>query len=245
MSKSNPLSRRSFLGVCAATVALLSGSRPAAGTPIQAFKTIRLVDRDGRPLLYSDLTEGVAYVFHYPFVSTPCFLIRLDRPVVGGVTLLREDKTPYQWPGGVGPDHNLVAYSAICAHRMTHPKREITFIGYRQQSARFLDSQKQSAQRARVIYCCSEKSVYDVTQGARVLGGPAPQPLATVLLRHDGASDQILATGVAGGTLFDRFLDEYGFRLALDMGRKDIGRLAENNAEAMPLSEYSHTRVGC
>jgi len=31
----------------------------------------------------------------------------------------------------VGANHSIVAYSAICAHRLTYPTREISFISYR------------------------------------------------------------------------------------------------------------------
>jgi len=38
---------------------------------------------------------------------------------------------------GVGARHSLVAYSAICAHKLSYPTREISFISYRaEKSAR-------------------------------------------------------------------------------------------------------------
>jgi len=42
-----------------------------------------------------------------------------------------------------------------------------------------------------VIHCCSEHSQYDPAEGARVVAGPAPQPLAAILLDHDPASDAL------------------------------------------------------
>ena len=49
-----------------------------------------------------------------------------------------------------------------------------------------------------MIHCCSEHSEYDPATGARVLGGPAPQPLSAILLEHDKSNDYLYAVGTLG-----------------------------------------------
>src|SRR6185436_1402830 len=102
------------------------------------------------------------------------------------------------WPGGVGPRGSIVAYSAICAHKLTYPTRDISFISYR--------AEKTVGNKfANVIHCCSEHSQYDPAAGARVVAGPAPQPLAAILLEHDAGTDEIYAVGTLGGEMFNEF----------------------------------------
>jgi hypothetical protein len=69
-----------------------------------------------------------------------------------------------------------------------------------------------------MIHCCSEHSKYDPAAGARVMGGPAPQPLCAILLEHDRAGDPLFATGTLGGEMFNTFFAKYDLRLALEHG---------------------------
>ena len=133
----------------------------------------------------SALEIGETYLFHYPYVSTPCFLINLGRPVQPGKQLRTRDGQRYRWQGGAGPERSIVAFSAICAHKMSHPAPTVSFINYRHDAVKFRNSQDAIEQRSGVIYCCSERSVYDPASGGRVLGGPAPQPLAAIELDYD------------------------------------------------------------
>jgi hypothetical protein len=61
---------------------------------------------------------------------------------------------------------------------MSYPTPQITFISYREKST------ASGVMRANTIYCCSEHSEYDPFAGAKVVGGPAPQPLAAILLEQ-------------------------------------------------------------
>jgi hypothetical protein len=62
-------------------------------------------------------------------------------------------------------------------------------------------------------------------KGARVVSGPAPQPLAAILLEYDAAQDALFALGTVGAEQFDAFFDKYRVRLALEYGE---GRAREN-----------------
>ena len=128
---------------------------------------------------------------------------------------------------------------------MTHPAKAVSFINYRHETVSFEDASEQPAQRSQVIYCCSEKSVYDPADGARVLGGPAPQPLATIALEHDEGNGEIYAIGTSGGELYQKFFDTFAFRLALEYETSDIRKPVRNVAAVVSITEYSRTQMMC
>src|SRR5207253_9953719 len=69
-----------------------------------------------------------------------------------------------------------------------------------------------------LIHCCAEHSQYDPARGAQVISGPAPQPLAAVLLSHDAKNDTLTAHGTLGGEMFEEFFRKYQAKLSLDVG---------------------------
>lgn len=233
------MERRDFVGLCTASAAALSlpGSAGAAPLVARNYRRARLVDERGEALRLSALKTGVTYVFDYPFASTPCFLIRLEKPAPGGVELRTEGGATYRWEGGVGPDKLVVAYSAICAHKLTYPTRQVSFIGYR-------NSPSPVAGPGKVITCCSDRSVYDPAAGARVVSGPAPQPLATILLEHDPKADEVFAVGTFGGEMFAEFFRKFEFRLQLEMGNR-VRSEVERTATVKELSTYSAQWAQC
>src|SRR3989442_5551345 len=203
--------RRNFMFGCAASALAVSLPAVPADASPRFYARARLVDPGGRPLKGRALAANRNFIFHYPFAGTPCFLLNLGKPTKPSAQLKTADEQTYEWPGGVGAGHSIVAYSAICAHRLTYPTREISFISYR--------GEKSAGSRfAQMITCCSEHSQYDPAEGAKVLAGPAPQPLAAILLEHDHENDGLYAVGTLGGELFNEFFSKYEFRLALDHG---------------------------
>ncbi|UCE90000.1 MAG: hypothetical protein JSW10_04030 [Pseudomonadota bacterium] len=240
--------RRNFFRLCASAAALV-GAHPHllanSAAPARRYERVRLVDTTGQPLKASQLTVGENYLFHYPYISTPSFLIDLGTSATAAASLQTESGESYQGRGGVGPSNSIVAVSALCAHRMSHPARSVSFINYRHQQVSFANSKNDTVQRERVIYCCSEKSVYDPAQGARVLGGPAPQPLAAILLDYDAAEDSLFATGTNGGEMFERFFGEFAMRLSLEFNTTDIQTPVTKTAAVLPLAEYCKTQVLC
>ena len=240
--------RRCFVKLCAAA-AVTAGANPAllaaAGTTARLYDRTALVDDDGAPITAQRLDVGRTYVFHYPYATTPCFLLDLGRPVRTAVQLSTEAGDPYVWPGGTGKDGSVVAFAAICAHKMTHPARDVSFINYRHGRVRYLDSGDRQRERDGVIYCCSEKSVYDPADGARVLGGPAKQPLATILLQSEPESGALFALGTIGGEMYDDFFEQFAFRIALEHETSDIQRPAGETSVVMGIDEYSRTIMHC
>jgi len=211
-----------------------------------SYPRARLTDARGEPLDARGLSVGETYVFHYPYISTPCFLMDLGEAVVREQELVTRDGAHYRWQGGVGPRKSIVAYSAICAHRLTYPSPQVSFIAYRHRKARFLDLQDRPKSQSGVIVCCSEHSVYDARAGARVLGGPAPQPLATIVLEYrPDEAGALYAVGARGAVLFDRFFRAFRFRLSLDYGTDQVDRLVEGRTRVLPLSEYTRNPIMC
>jgi arsenite oxidase small subunit len=244
----DPVSRRGFLKLCASTGALIAGSPSllAQATPERVPSApATLLHASGRPLRLDDLAIGDSYVFHYPYVSTPCFLIDLGKPALPQDSLEMDDGRRYRWRGGVGPRRSVVAFSAICAHRMTYPTPTVSFIHYRHEPMAFTDKDLRATQREQVIYCCSEGSVYDPAEGCRVLGGPAPQPLAAIDLEYDEQSGELRALGTYGGDMFERFFETFGFQLALQQGTENLRELSTPTTEVLPLKEYSANTNVC
>ena len=232
------MKRRDFVQICAATAAGAAVAPQAGAAPLQArlYRKVKLVDEERRALRIESLQTGANYVFDYPYEATPCFLLRLDRPVAAA-DLRTEAGAPYRWEGGIGAQKNVVAYSAICAHKLTYPTKVVSFIGYR-------DLPSPVAGPGKVITCCSDRSVYDPAAGARVVAGPAPQPLATILLEHDARANEVYAVGTFGGEMFDEFFRKYDFRLQLEMGARARAEV-DSSSVVRPLETYSTQWAKC
>lgn len=186
----------------------------AAPTPAS-----QLMRRDGPALTPADLEPDKAWVFGYPFVATPCFLVR------------------------TAASDRILAFSAICTHKMTHPSRPISHIAYRDEPVVFFDSDGQRQERAGLISCCSERSVYDPEEDAAVLSGPAPMPLARIGLEI--SDDRIVAVSSTGGEFYERFLDAFGFRLAMEHGISDVRQRAAATSVAEPADVFSNQTIRC
>lgn len=242
------MKRRDFVKVCAAT-SLLVHQRPsllAASEATPEFHArAKLVDPHGEPIRAGDLEPHANYLFHYPYRATPCFLLNLGRATDVEVSLTTAKGEEYLWKGGVGPERSIVAYAAICAHRMSYPTRDVNFISYRRGEVALNDGQSGQT-TSDVIKCCMEYSVYDPARGATVISGPASQPLTGILLEHDEDSGELSAVGVIGGTLFRQFFEKYSTRLELAYDNLDNARApVEDRAVVQPLSEYSDNNVTC
>ena len=233
------MERRQFLGTCAVLSGTggLSALTALADTATRFYERTALVDSYGAPLRVRGVKDETNYVFQYPFVGTPCFLLKLDRPVETSATLKREDGSTYEWRGGVGPGRAIVAFSAICAHKLAYPTREVSFIRYQRDAS--------ATSGPRVIHCCADHSVYDPAEGARVVSGPAPQPLAAILLEHDPADDGIHAIGTVGAEQFDAFFDKYKAKLALEYGESRARRSVGDTTTVRELSNYCRTTIQC
>ena len=234
------MQRREFIKICAAGTAVgFEQALAAGGLRPRFYSRVLLVDESSQPLRTASLAAGRNYIFHYPYTATPCFLLNLGKPTPQAVTLKTENGVSYEWPGGVGPGRAIVGYSAICAHRMSYPTRQISFISYRDRAG------PSRLTRSNVIHCCSEHSEYDPTTGARVVGGPAPQPLAAILLEHDPKTDGLYAVGTLGGEVYEAFFAKFEFKLALEYGAGRAQQVISGKTIVSELTHYCKQQVQC
>ncbi len=220
---------------CVASAWLASSALPAvAAGEVQRHPRSLLVDPQGRPWRASQVKQGEAFLFNYPYTASPVFLFAFEREVKPA-ELVTEGKLRYAAPAGVGANKSIVAFSAICAHKLMYPTAAISFIGLRSGGR---------GEPSHVIHCCGDNSRYDPLQGARVIDGPAPQPLAAVLLEWDAGSDHLHAVGTRGGEMFDAFFEKYAAKLQLETGsgqRKPSGA----TAVVQPAASYSRQWRSC
>ncbi|MGE0350988.1 (2Fe-2S)-binding protein [Hydrogenophaga sp.] len=239
------MDRREFVEACAlggggSLAAMLAVQAWAADARPRAYARVPLLDELGQPLKAASLRPQTNYVFHYPFEATPVFLLELGKPALA-TQLLTRDKQRYQWPGGVGPGRSLVAFSAICAHKLVYPTRELSFISFRKGGV--LNPQTPD-KGDDLIHCCADHSQYDPARGAQVLGGPAEQPLCAVLLEHDAKTDTLAATGTLGGELFDDFFRKYEMKLSLEVGPR-ARHTVSSPAVVRELARFCRNPVRC
>jgi len=238
------MQRRQFLSACAAIagasgvggVNVNAGAEGTSATP-RLYSRSRLIDPFGEPIKVAALAARTNYVFQYPFAGTPCFLLDLGRPLASADKMLRADGAPYAWSGGVGRRHSIVAYSAICAHKLAYPTREVSFIRFQ--------SERSPTSDANVIHCCADHSVYDPSAGARVLSGPAPQPLAAILLDYDAERDELAALGTVGAEQFDAFFSKYDFKLAMEYGQGRARAPVGGSTVVREMAQYCRQTVQC
>lgn len=240
------MDRREFVGACttATSVACLGALSPRLSLSAEArprsYARALLTDDQGQPLRLARLRPRTNYVFHYPFEATPAFLLDLGT-AAAPQTLSARDGSRYTWPGGVGPRRSVVAFSAICAHKLVYPTRELSFISFRPGRALHPDTPNAGDD---LIHCCADHSQYDPRQGARVLAGPAEQPLCAILLKHDPRADTLSAYGTLGGELFDEFFRKYEFKLGLEVGPR-ARQVVSQRSPVQELERFCRNPVRC
>jgi arsenite oxidase small subunit len=223
------------VGAIAITPSLIRGNLYAAdGKMFATYEKAQIVDASGVPIKASALEKEVTYIFNYPYASTPCMLINLPEPTEQEVTLKSEMGEEYVWKNGVGKDRTIVAYVAICAHQLTHPTPNDSFIQYVPKSKPTM-----AYGNSGIIVCSSHLSAYDARAGAKVLGGAASQPLAAVVLEH-ADDDTLWAVGILGS---DKFQDYFrAFKPEFKQfynGIAEAKKLVSISAKTVKLTEYS------
>lgn len=238
------MDRREFVEACALGAAplavALTGNVWAKDAVARNYGRVLLVDELGQPLKAGSLRPQTNYVFHYPFEATPVFLLDLGKSAPP-TSLQTRDKESYRWPGGVGAQRSVVAFSAICAHKLVYPTKELSFISFRKGAA--VNPQTPSKGED-LIHCCADHSQYDPAKGARVLAGPAEQPLCAVILEHDATTDTLTATGTLGGELFDDFFKKYEMKLSLEVG-PNARNTVSSRSTVSELDRYCRNPVRC
>ncbi len=242
------MDRRQFNHLCGSLIAGAASLDAAASSQLpasdQTWPTTLLTDAAGEPLQFDSLSAGSSLVFHYPYKTTPCLLIRLNAEPTGGASLTDRFGNQYTWQGGVGSDRSLVAFSAICTHKMSHPAKPISHLNFRHDAKQITNRDGTRQTRAQLITCCSEYSIYDATKGAEVINGPATQPLTAILLSVN-TDGHILATGTRGGHIYEEFLQKFGLRQSMEQGLSKPDVLSASETVAVPADSYSRQQILC
>ena len=235
------MQRRDFVGSCSGALLCSTLGVPALAAAGKSgpkrYQRVRLLDATGAPLRASQVPSRRNLIFSYPYVATPAFLLNLARPAAPTEKLADSSGKGYEWPGGVGPARSIVAFSAICAHQLAYPAREISFISYREKA-------EGANRRAEVIHCCAEHSQYDPAAGARVVAGPAPQPLTAIVLAFDPKEDSLTAIGTLGGEVYDAFFAKYDFKLAMEHGGRQRD-LVTGETRVQPIEQVCRQQIQC
>nr|CAA65777.1 Rieske-I iron sulfur protein [Sulfolobus acidocaldarius] len=208
----------------AAVVGIIPGVSvlvPPTVTVATGFPKSLLIDSSGNPVKASSLPVNSPYimVFEYPMTGEPNFLINLGdssgRPVEINPTkvVIPQTGKTYDFPGGVGPNKSIVAYSAICQHLGCTPpyihfyppnyvnSGQLTASEPDQLTAAALLAARQANVPA-LIHCDCHGSTYDPYHGASVLTGPTVRPLPAVILEWDSSTDYLYAIGSVGVAVY-------------------------------------------
>ncbi len=235
------MERRNFLRLSATSAAAVAVAPSLItqklyaedGSLFKAYEKVQLKDAEGNPLKAAALVKEENYVFNYPHAATPAIMVDLPEVAAKDVKLKAQDGTEYVYRGGAGAKGTIVAYSAICAHQMTRPTKAMTMFQYVPTTGKTLAYEKSG-----VFVCSSHLAAYSATEGGKVLGGPATQGLASIILEID-ADDTIWAVAVLGPDMFEPFFDAFKQELRAEHGRRGAKKLMKDEAKAQPLKNFT------
>jgi Rieske Fe-S protein len=229
------MKRREFVGAACTTLIGAFLMRPGEalateGAVAQSFNNVVIVGEDGRALKAATLKPGDNFLFFYPLVSTPAFLINLGIEVKGSGT----------WAGAVGPNRSIVAFQAICTHALSRPTRKLAPITYRH------FNNAGNANKDRVITCCVHGSMFDAADAGKTLRGPATAPLMAIALEYDAAADTISATGTYGPDwLHEKFIQSHKQELREEFGQSEYRNEVEGTAKILEIASFSTLISSC
>jgi len=235
------MERRNFLRLSATSAAAVAMAPSLVtqklyaedGTLFKTYEKVQLKDAEGNPLKASALVEEENYVFNYPHAATPAIMVNLKEAAMKDVKLKAADGTEYVYKGGVGSKGTIVAYSAICAHQMTRPTKAMSMFQYVPTTGKTLAYEKSG-----VFVCSSHLAAYSATEGGKVLGGPADQGLAGIVLEID-ADDNIWAVAVVGPDMFEAYFDAFKQELKAEHGRRGAKKLVKDEAKVETLKNFT------
>ena len=170
---------------------------------ISAFPRLLLVDENGNPIKASSLPINGKQIalFPYPLDNEPNMLLALGDSSGSPVEIppttvvIPQNEVTYEFPGGVGPNKNIVAYSAICQHLgCTFP--ELTFYPPGVKAITV------NGPMDKVIHCSCHGSTYDPYRGGAVVTGPTVRPLPAVVLEWDPSTDELYAVKMIGPVIY-------------------------------------------
>ncbi|KAI3610886.1 Arsenite oxidase small subunit precursor (plasmid) [Cupriavidus necator H850] len=159
------IDRRTFLklggtSVAASAACAFAPTAASAATPIDTSKTKLPYPRKSLAQL-GRMALNTPVSFTYPDAASPCIAVKLGSRV----------------PGGVGPEGDIVAYSAMCTH-MGCP------VAYEPATKTFK--------------CPCHYSIFDAEKAGQMVAGQATENLPRVRLTYDEKSGTVSAVGLEG-----------------------------------------------
>ncbi len=159
------LTRRTFLKLGGGGIAAGAAALTSAGALAKEDGT----DVGRVTLPYPEKPIGTAgtmpvnkpVAFNYPDKASPCVAVRMGQAV----------------PGGVGPNHDIVAYSVMC----THMGCPVTY-----------------DETSRNFKCPCHFSVFDSEKEGQMVTGQATENLPIIILAYNDKDDSVTAVGVDG-----------------------------------------------
>jgi len=205
------------------------------GRLFQAYEKVKLVDDNGKAIKASELEVEKEYIFHYPYVGTPNFLLNLGIPAKRKVILKSQTGQEYLWSEGVGAFGAIVAYSGICSHQLMHPNKEMSVVSYVKKEGKTM-----ACDRGGMIICAAHLSAFDPEEGGKNYAGPANEGLASVVLEHDEKSDELYAVGILGPQKYQEYFGSFKAQLKKDFGsRRKAKKLVKIEAPVTTLTQYT------
>jgi Rieske Fe-S protein len=235
------MERRNFLRL-SATSAMAVAVAPSLitqklyaedGSLFQTFEKVQLKDAEGNPMKSAALAVEENYVFNYPHAATPSIMVNMASPAEKDIKLKAEDGTEYVFRGGIGAKGTIIAYSAICPHQLTYPQKSMSMFQYVAEKGKTLAYDKGG-----VFVCTSHLSAFEPHQGGKVVGGPANEGLASIILEID-AEDNMWAVAVLGPVKFQEFFDAFKQDLKAEYGRRGAKKLVKTESTVKKLKNYS------
>ncbi len=147
--------RRDFLKLSGAATVLAGaavGKARASVAPSLPYKKVKVAN-------IRDIKEDQPVLFNYPDESSPAILVKLGKEAIGGV----------------GPQRDIVAFSALCTHQGCP-------ISY--EKKRFI--------------CRCHYSMFDPAKNGQTYQGHASEWLPQVILRFEPTTGDIYAEGIEG-----------------------------------------------
>ncbi|MCX7760157.1 MAG: Rieske 2Fe-2S domain-containing protein [Hydrogenothermaceae bacterium] len=203
----------------------------------KVYKKTLLVKEDGTPLKESDIQPYTAFLFFYPFKSTPCYIINTGHEVKPVEVKLKDGKS-YKFAGGIGSKKSIVAYSAICPHQWSYPTKDFSLLNYYSPTEK-----SETTGKSGVIQCCAHISVFDPTNGGTVLEGPAEFPLAAVVLQEENGN--LYAVGILGKDQFNEFFDLYKSDMIEQFGSLEKAKEELDKTVVMEVGKHVKEQIKC
>lgn len=167
---------------------------------------VKLETPDGRPIRIPKVRVPGDM---NPLVQPPAWLDGvLTQEELEAALRVATSGVTYEYPGGVGPDGNIVAFSAICQH-LGCPFPALRFYAPGKQPPTPTNP-PEVGERGGMFHCLCHGSAYDPARAAAILTPPTVKPQPAIKLEWDPRTDELYAVDVVGPTILGKACNTCG-----------------------------------